>query len=273
MEIYIEYALLENFLYDGVLLWLAYRAARVETRGWKLCLSAGIGAVFAVIYPLFGLPLWAGGVCKIAVGALLCLLPFPQLRARGQMKRYALTCLLFFTFSFGFGGALLGVYGPLSLGEKIPSWLVFIGFALLSVCGIYLVKNLYARRRIHSACYPCRLYVGEEAVSVLGFYDSGNLATYKDVPVCFISPAIFYDLMGDKILKDGGQVCDEMMISTLSGEKKVRLYSGKIEVKMGRESICAKTYFAANKNMIGREYAVLIHARILEGQADDDAID
>ncbi len=273
MEIYIEYALIENFLYDGLLLWLAYRAAKVETKAWKVCVSAGVGAVFAVIYPLLSLPLWLGTVCKVAVGCLLCLLPFPKLRARGQMKRYALTAVLFFAFSFGFGGALLGMYGPLSLGEKIPSWLVLIGFACLSLLGIYLVKKLYRKRRVYGLCYPCRLWIENGAAEALGFYDSGNLATHQGVPVCFVCPAVLYDLVGDKIWKDGGQVCDEMTISTLGGEKKVRLYSGKIEVKTGQKSVYKKTYFAANKNMIGREYAVLIHARILEGQAEDDAID
>lgn len=273
MEIYIEYALIENFLYDSVLLWLAYRAAKVKTKAWKLCLSAGIGAVFAVIYPLLALPMWAGILCKIAVGALLCLLPFPSLRARGQTKRYLSTTVLFFTFSFGFGGALLGVYGQLSSGKKMPSWWVWLGFALLTAGGMYLIKTLYAKRRIHGACYDCTIYAKERSISTLGFYDSGNLATYKDVPICFISPALLYDLMSDEIWEDKGQVCDETVISTLNGDKKVRLYNGKIEVKTGKESICFDTYFASSKNMIGREYAVLIHARILEGQAEKNAID
>lgn len=273
MEIYIEYALIENFLYDGVLLWLAYYAARVKTKAWKLCVSAGIGAIFAVVFPLLALPLWAGGICKIAIGSLLCVVPFPNLRKRGEMKRYALTCVLFLAFSFGFGGALLGVYGSLGLGEKIPSWLVFISFALLTVCGIGLVNKLYEKRRIHSVCYHCRLWVEDNSVAALGFYDSGNLATYKGVPVCFVSPAILYDLIAGRIFENGGQVCDEMVISTLNGEKKVQLYGGKIEVKTGGRSVFTKAYFAPSTNMIGREYAVLIHARILEGQADDNAID
>lgn len=271
MEIYIEYALIENFLYDGVLLWLAYYTARVKTRGWKLCASAIVGAVFAVIYPLLGLPIGAGLVCKIAIGCLLCILPFPALRARGQMKRYALTCILFFTFSFGFGGALLGVYGVAD--EKIPSWLVFIGFAVLTACGVCLVKQLYAKRAIHSRCYDCRLQVKERSVTALGFYDSGNLAIHKGVPVCFASPALLYELIGDEIVKCRGQVCDEMVISTLAGGKRVGLYRGKIEVKTGTGNMVCEVYFAPSKNMIGREYAVLIHARILEGQAENYAID
>ena len=110
-------------------------------------------------------------------------------------------------------------------------------------------------------------------LTALGFYDSGNLATYKNTPVCFVSPVLLYDLIGEKILKCGGQVCDEMTITTLTGQKKVALHKGKIEVKVGAGSVLKEVYFAASKNMIGREYAVLIHARILEGQAEKNAID
>ena len=162
---------------------------------------------------------------------------------------------------------MLGVYGVSD--EKIPSWLVFIGFALLSGCGVYLVKRLYAKRQVHCGCYRCQLWVDDVSVTAVGFYDSGNLASHKNIPVCFISPALLYDLIGDKMLKGRGQVFDEMIISTMTGEKRVGLYLGKIQV----ESALATVYFAPSKNMIGREYAVLIHARILEGQAENHAID
>ena len=52
MEIYIEYAFMENFLYDLALLWLAFKAARIKTRAWKLLVSSAIGGVFAVAFPL-----------------------------------------------------------------------------------------------------------------------------------------------------------------------------------------------------------------------------
>ena len=64
-----------------------------------------------------------------------------------------------------------------------------------------------------------------------------------------------------------------IVISTLAGEKKVGLYHGNIEVDMGQKSVESEVYFAPTKNMIGREYAVLIHARIIEGQAENYAID
>ena len=271
MEIYIEYAFLENFLYDLALLWLAFTAARVKMRGWKLALSASVGGVFAVAFPLLSLPQALGTAVKMAMGALLCMLAFGQLRTKKQWGKYALATALFFAFSFGFGGTLLVVYGPLSIGEKVPSVLVFLGFALLSVVGIYLIKKLYARRAIYSRIYACTLIAGERKIVAEGFYDSGNLATKNGVPVCFVSPALLYDLFGEEILKAEGQVFDEMQIATLAGEKTTRLYLGEIAVKTDEKTVCAHAYFAPSKNMIGREYTVLLNARIVEER--EDAVD
>lgn len=268
MEIYIEYAFLENFLYDLALLWLAFTAARVKTRGWKLFVSSAIGGVFAVAFPLLSLPQMLGTTVKMAMGALLCMLAFGQLRTKKQWGKYALITALFFAFSFGFGGTLLVVYGPLSIGEKVPSGLVFLGFALLLAVGIYLVKKLYARRAVYSRIYTCTLFAGERQTEAEGFYDSGNLAMKNGVPVCFVSPALLYDLFGEEILKTEGQVFDEMQISTLAGEKTTRLYLGEIAVKADKKTVYAHAYFAPSKNMIGREYTVLLNARIVEERED-----
>ncbi|MBO5736792.1 MAG: sigma-E processing peptidase SpoIIGA [Clostridia bacterium] len=269
MEIYIEYALIENFLYDFTLLMLAFMGARIKVKWRNLVFSACVGAIFAVIYPLLRLPVTLGVAVKMATGALLCLLAFPRISTRQQWGRYLLTTALFFAFSFGFGGTLLVVYGPLSMGEKVPSYLVFIGFSLLLALGVWLVKRLYARRAIFRRVYTCTLSSGENHVEADGFYDSGNLATKNGVPVCFVSPALIYDLIGEEILKTRGQVCDEMQISTLTGEKTVPLYEGNITIKVNKKPVCARTYFAPSAHMIGREYTVLLNARLLERESED----
>ena len=270
MEIYVEYALIENFLYDFTLLWLAFTAARVKTKGWKLSLSACIGAVFAVIFPLLSLPNILGTAIKVAMGAMLCVLAFERISTRKQWGKYLFVTVLFFAFSFGFGGTLLVVYGPLSMGEKVPSGLVFLGFAVLTAVGIWLVKRLYARKAVFSRVYACTLAIGEKRIQADGFYDSGNLAMKNNLPVCFVSPAYIYDLVGAEILKAGGHVFDEMQISTLAGEKTVPLYEGNIEVKTDGKTVCAHTYFAPSAHMIGREYAVLLNGRLLERERECD---
>ena len=52
MEIYVEYAFLENFLFDYVLLRLAFYAAKIKVKKKKLVLSAACGGVFALLFPL-----------------------------------------------------------------------------------------------------------------------------------------------------------------------------------------------------------------------------
>lgn len=269
MEIYIEYVFIENFLYDFVLLWLAFYSTRVKTRWYCLTASACLGGVFALVFPLLHLPMSLLTVLKLTVGALLCLLAFGKISTRKGWGRYLLTTVLFYAFSFGFGGTLLVVYDVLPSGEKIPSGWVFLGFAVLSLVGIWLGKRLYARRMLFRRVYACTVSAGEGRISAEGFYDSGNLAEKNGLPVCFLSPSLFYELFGTEILKGRGQVFDEMSISTLAGVKKIPLYQGKIEVKLDGQTIVKDTYFSPSKHMIGREYAVLINGRLMEWEGAD----
>ena len=266
MEIYIEFVFLENFLYDFALLWLAFLAVQVKTKRWRLCLSASLGGMFALLFPLLSLSKWQGTVLKLATGAVLCLLAFGRICSKKRWEKYFLVTLLFFAFGFGFGGTLLVVYGPLSIGEKVPSFAVFLGFAILTGIGIFLVKALYARHSARVGISTCILIADGKRVTAEGFYDSGNLAVKDGIPVCFLSSAVFYELYGEKILKERGQVCVEMKITTLTGEKKVALYQGEIEVDGMR---CA-VYYTPSAHIIGKEYSVLINARV---KGERDAID
>lgn len=247
MELYIEYAFLENFLFDGALLCLALYASKTKIKWWKVCLSGTIGALFALLFPLLHLPDFLKIILKLTVGALLCLVTAERLKTRKEWGRYALTCIFFYIFSFGFGGTLLAVYGS---GRKVASPLVFLGFALLGFVSVWLVRKFYERRAVHKRIYPCKIFHGEKCVETQAFLDSGNLAKKDGLPVCFLSPELFYELYGEEILKGGGQVCDEMAITTFAGEKRIPLYRGEIEIGTVKKGV----YFSPSGNMIGREY-------------------
>lgn len=104
--------------------------------------------------------------------------------------------------------------------------------------------------------YPCVIIVGEKKTRADGFFDSGNLAAKNDMPVCFLSTDLFYMLFESEIFKREGHVCDEMKIITLSGEKKVPIFEGEIEVQNRK----MRVYFAPSGNMIGKNYKVLLNA-------------
>ncbi len=257
MEIYIEYAFLENFLFDGGLLVLALYAAKSKIKWWRVCLSASLGGAFALLFPFIALPSFLKTALKFFVGALLCLLAFPRLKTRGEWRSCAWTTVFFFIFSFGFGGALLGAYANF---QRVPSYLVYLGFTALCGASVFLLRKFYARKAVHKRIYPCTLLYGESRIHTQAFLDSGNLATKNGLPVCFLSPELFYELYGAEILEGGGQVCDEMSITTLSGGRKAALYHGEIEIEGTKKDV----YFSPAVNMIGREYKVLLNFQIME---------
>ena len=90
------------------------------------------------------------------------------------------------------------------------------------------------------------------------------MASKDGLPVCFLVPDVFYDIFGEEMLFCEGQVCDEIKIKTMSGERFVRVKQGEIEVKLGEKTLKKQVYFALAANMIGREYQILLSAHFLE---------
>ena len=267
MVVYVEYAFLENFLFDGALLSLSLVASKQPLKWGKVCFSALFGGIFAIIFPLLTLPLWLGFTLKIFVGFLLCLLSFGRLKTKKEWGRYAMTASFFFAFTFAFGGALTGAYASFSL-SRMPNFAVIIGFCFLTVCACVFIVKIYEKKRIYRYIYRCVATINGKTVSTLGFFDSGNLAVKNGLPVCFVGADLFYEICGKEMLfeEEGmGQVRDEMQITTMTGIRKIPLFQGEIDVKTGAgENVKKAVYFAPATNMIQREYKILLNARIFE---------
>ncbi len=255
MTVYIEYAFLQNFFFDGVLLTLALYALKERLCFWRIALSSALGGIFALVFPLIKLPPFLTALLKFSGGALLCMPLMKRLKTGKNWGRYALICFFFFAFTFLFGGSLLGLYtAPASF------WAVLAGFAGLSVLSIFLIRKLYERRLTAKNTCNCRIFNGEKCVKAQGFIDSGNLARKNGLPVCFIAPDLFYALWGEDILNTKGQVSNELAIATLAGGKTVSLYEGEIEAN----GLKKRAYFAVSSHMVSREYKILISPSLLE---------
>ena len=118
------------------------------------------------------------------------------------------------------------------------------------------------RNALFKNVYTCSIAYKQRRVEILGLYDSGNGAEKNGMGVCFLSPEIAFELFEEEILKQGGQVRDEIEIQTLGGEKKLPLFQGEIEIK--EKNVKKTVYFALSKNMLCREYKVLLFSRIFE---------
>lgn len=261
MVVYVEYAFLENFLLDGVLLYLSLRAARVAFQWRNVLFASFLGALFALVFPLLTLPDFLKNVLKGGGGALLCLVAFGRVKGKSAWGRYALTCLFFFIFTFVFAGALTAVWQ-----EGTSPALVVVAFALFTPVCVELIAFFYKKRAVEKHVYDCAIVYNKRVVKTFGFFDSGNFANKNGVPVCFVSPELVYDLWEEELFGEGGgQVCDEITVSTIAGEKKHRLFKGELQIWTERGKFVVKeVYFSPSANMLTRGYKLLLNSRIFE---------
>ncbi len=257
MIVYIEYALIENFLIDGGLLLLSLRLLKRRISLLKISLSALLGAGFALVYPLLSLPDPLSYLLKFLVGILLVLL---ACKRENNAGRYATNVLSFFFVCFLFAGFLFAFNDLFSkTGQKISLGGLFGGGVIFCFLLVKFAKKLYFKRKINGFLYDCELFSGNNRLAVKGFLDSGNMASFKGSPVCFLSEKLLLELI------EVGQVCNEMQILTVNGEKKIKIFEiDKLWIySLNGLNIIEKVYVSPTGNFENGEYDLLLNGALL----------
>lgn len=259
MQVYAELALAENFCMDFTLLFAAKAAVKNTASAKRLALAAVLGAVFAVVFPLFKLPAVWTVVVKILSGLLLCL-------AAGRFKNfkgYIKFAAAFLIFTALLGGALVGIFSLTGLNysagqgyilSKIPIGIPLFG-ALLIILG---AKRLAARlRKTHANSVNCRIYAGQSQIEVKGFFDSGNKVYLKGAPVSVIPKEAAQKLLDLSGIKDG------VKIHTVAGSRTIGVFTAdKIEIDFGeRRETLYKVKIGVSPN---RTNCAILHCDLLE---------
>ena len=145
------------------------------------------------------------------------------------------------------------------LTESAPVGLVLSGSAVFAIVAVTLTKRLYRRRAMRRFVYPCKIELDGRTVKAEGFLDSGNRAQAGGIPVCFLSPDLAFDLLGDKVMTE------EMTIMTMGGESRIKIFlADSLEIYCGdKPNIIKKVYFAPSGNIRAREYKIILNAAVL----------
>lgn len=259
MVVYIEYAFMVNFLLDGLLLYLALKCARAKVCFWKLVLSAAVGGVEALVFPLLTLPVWCSYLIKLLGGVLLAVLVV----SRGSPKTYLIVTLVFFALTFLFGGMLTAIYSFFSIPyaegqgyilESAPLTLVFVSAGILSVVTVKIANTLYRYRGIKRNILPCKLRAGDRTVSWQGLADSGNCLFFRGEPVCVVSA------MGALALFRKCEPVGRMTVSTVNGSRESPVFVCELETE-GINRNC----FVTVGEITSKEYQLILHTAFLEG--------
>ena len=226
MEVYVEYVVLNNFIIDFLLILSARDVMKLPES--KVCsvFSAIVGAVCAVVTPLFKMNAAFTFIVKFFEGALIVLVSgrFPNLRG------YIRCFYLFLFFTFAFGGAVFGFFGLIGVdydvflmtssesGFTIILSVVFFTYFILR----RLIAKFYKKKEIHNFVRKCEFYLNGKKYSLNGFLDSGNRLKYKGNPVIIASPKLSLRLMKDGAFN--GALPRFTTVSTVAGERLLKMY-------------------------------------------------
>lgn len=233
MEVYVEYALAENFCMDFCLLYAAKKITKNAAGYGRLCIASALGAAFAVLFPLFNLNGAAAIAVKLLSGGVLCLAAgrFPRL------SRYIKFTAAFFVFTFVLGGGLIAVFSlagiAYSEGGGVILSSVPVGIPLF--CALALVaaaKKIFSKflsKNIRTQV-DCRIYAGQSQITVKAFFDSGNKVFFRGSPVSVL-PEEFASR-----LTDVSRIKTFVSVHTVSGKGKLPLFTAeKVEIHQGEK--------------------------------------
>lgn len=261
MEVYIEWVLIENFLIDAALLSLSRALLKRKIALFKTILSAGLGTVFAAVFPLLSFKKGAATLLKGAVG---CLLSYAAATEKGW-GRAAMNAFSFFACSFFFAGGIFALCAAFSYSAETKNGYILtpvpVGGALASAVLLVLalwfwIARLYKRRNFAKFLCRCKVTAFGKELTETGFLDSGNRASVDRKPLCFISPALAYELLGERTMTE------EREIVTVGGSARVKIFQAeKLEIYCGgKRNIIENVYLSPSKSVGTREYTILLSA-------------
>lgn len=263
MQVYVEYAFIENFLIDGMLLYLAARCSRKCVSTLPTVFSSSLGAAFACVYGLFSVPFAVSAAVKITFGALMCLvvcarMPRRGMRRIGQKMRFWRDYFSYTLVFFALAACLGGTFYALNVtGSRLKTWQIPVCVFFAAGCK-KVARRIFAQKKIAAFSRRCTIFVGEKSVSATGFVDSGNRAkTVDGAPVCFVAPELALALI------DENAKPVDFFADTVGGGKKMKIFCCSLLIYDGdRAHKIEKAYFAPSVH-IGGEYAALLPAECL----------
>lgn len=165
--VYIESILLENFMLDSIVCWSAKRLSGQPGKFGRIVLSAGAGAVYAVLSVYF--PFCMKWPFRIGISVLMTLL----LTGFESIKFLAKTFFMLWVVTFIMGGCIFALQYLIGLhGYPLPYYLFLIG----CLCMIVIVEIAVRLRplQVSRFCRVCISMMGH-TMYLDGKMDTGNM--------------------------------------------------------------------------------------------------
>lgn len=228
MNVYVEYAVADNFVMDYLLLKLTVLGGGVKSSVKKRVLGALAGTVVAVYTPLLRVNDVVSFAIKFFTAALMVLLACECGSFAAYLKRLAyLSC-----FTVLFGGILLAASSAIGLsydfftntvkGDFSIAPVLLSGVAVYFVCYGFVCLFL-KRRAVEPFLRKCVIKIGGQIVVTTGFIDTGNsIRTRGLCEVCVADKKLAEELFKSGTLNVRSEI---VYYGTASGAGTMRVYT------------------------------------------------
>ena len=262
MTIYVDVVIFDNVVVDGVLLYLSSALLKNKCKWWRALLGGLVGASCAFASVFFHG--YAQTLVKLAFVAPMCLV------ANGK-RRLLWHVVLFVSFTFACGGLVLGLFElfgveystegmGLTYESTLPLFVVALGVVATVVSCKALFKFVRSFRVAAAHEVSAKLLLGDAAIDVVAFCDSGNSLESNGLPVCFV-----VGRLKKRVAEQFSQalLCGKTVtvdFSTMDGGAKSLAMEGEVEIGNVRR----KVLVALPKSGNGAQFDLLLNNQFSE---------
>lgn len=227
MQIYIEYVIIDNLIFNYFLLALTGLKKGKPLCKKRVLLSSCIGTAVAIIFPLLKFKKFLLIVLKILLAFIMVYVAIPI----NSFKDYFLKTAKFLLITFSFGGAIFAIMSIFNIDYSFlygtTNGPLPLGFLLLCAIILYYVfKKIhhltFNKQTIYSFYCKCEAYNDGQKIVATGLIDSGNHLKYKNKGVCVVNARFAKELLLQGYLENS--YLGNMQINTVTGKSKILLY-------------------------------------------------
>lgn len=269
MQVYLEYAFLDNMVIDYFLLLSSVYLTGNKIKKLRIFLSALFGTMVAIVLPLFTI----NAVVSFFVKILLAVVMIYTAGEYKNFKGYILSLNIFILLTFLTGGAVIAVLFALNMdyifvGTKIVnqglpvSLMIAVSFILCFIV-IKVGKSIYRKKQIFPFIRKCEIVAGEKSFPLVGFIDSGNRLydSKRGCPIVVISRK---KLERMNILPYLSTKVGSLKFNTVSGEGEMPLYKiGGIIFKEDTGITYKSATLGISYNEYSSEYDIILHPSLV----------
>lgn len=192
MIVYIEDTIIVNVLLNFIILFLTSKICFSRTKVCFIILSALIGSILAVFYPLLNV----SGVMLLAIKTIISLVMLIIAFRYTNLKKLIFEILVFYGVTALFGGAIIAININFNITNNTISFILLSSILIFYLSNI--VINTFLKKKKHNEfLYKTKIEDNGKEVEILAYLDSGNnIKDNEGKPIFVITTEVFIKLFG-----------------------------------------------------------------------------